>query len=242
MEKAKQLAAGLGDHDFKPTEGWLGRWKQRNNIVFRRCNGKKKDADAQSGEDWIRDDDLLPSILGWSQGALVVYLMAQKQQRNADASSASASFPLFSKLILYGSIYDPSIVYPCPPLYPNPSPSSSANDDDNDDSVVVLNDYEGAVEDFTIEGLISSNNVHSFAKSSLIFDPKKAKWTSLHQFNECDPSRLRLVPTLLIEGDWYPYAPVGVQSEMFRGLANGIGGGWNEYYQTPTNDFRRERT
>ena len=61
VEKAKQLAAGLGDHDFKPTEGWLGRWKQRNNIVFRRCHGEKKDADAQSGEDWIRD--ALPTIL-----------------------------------------------------------------------------------------------------------------------------------------------------------------------------------
>ena len=59
---------------------------------------------------------------------------------------------------------------------PNPPPSFPADDDNNDDSVVVLNDYKGSVEDFTIEGSILSNVVRSFAESSFIFDPKKAKW------------------------------------------------------------------
>ena len=107
---------------------------------------------------------------------------------------------------------------------PEPPPSSPANDDDNDDCVVVFNNYKGAVEEFTIEGLISSNNVRSFAKSSLIVDPKKAKWTSLHQFNECDLNLMRFVPTLLIWGDLDPYAPVRVQSKMFQRLADGRGG------------------
>ena len=85
---------------------------------------------------------------------------------------------------------------------PNPPPSFPADDDDNDNNfVVVLNDYKGAVEDFTIEGSISSNDLCSFAESSLIVNPKKAKWTSLHQFNECDPTRLNFVPTLLIGSD-----------------------------------------
>ncbi|XP_035688734.1 tigger transposable element-derived protein 3-like [Branchiostoma floridae] len=61
MEKAKQLAAGLGVHDFEPTEGWLGRWKKRHNVKFFRAHGEKKDADTQSAEDWVRD--VLPTIL-----------------------------------------------------------------------------------------------------------------------------------------------------------------------------------
>jgi len=202
--------------------------RHRAKAAAARAGAEEGGGGGRRGDD--EDEDLLPSLLGWSQGALVAQLTAQKQQRNADASSASASPPLLSKLILYGSIYDPSIVYPRPPLYPKPLPlsssySSSPADNDDDDSVVVLNDYEGAVEDFTIEGSISSNDVRSFAESSLIVDPEKAEWTSLHQFNECDPSRLRSVPALLIGGDSDPYAPVRVQSEMFRGLADGIGGG-----------------
>ena len=78
MEKAKQLAAGLDDRDFKPTEGWLGRWKQRNNIIFRRCHGEKKDTDAESGEDWIRD--ALPIIL--LRGA--VFAMSPKDCSEGD--------------------------------------------------------------------------------------------------------------------------------------------------------------
>ncbi|KAI8504584.1 hypothetical protein Bbelb_177020 [Branchiostoma belcheri] len=34
-EKAKALAEGLGCEDFKPSDGWLGRWKTRHNISTR---------------------------------------------------------------------------------------------------------------------------------------------------------------------------------------------------------------
>ncbi|XP_019624404.1 PREDICTED: tigger transposable element-derived protein 6-like [Branchiostoma belcheri] len=61
MEKARQLAESLGDENFKPTDGWLGRWKQRNGIAFKRGHGEKKDADTQSAENWVRD--VLPGIL-----------------------------------------------------------------------------------------------------------------------------------------------------------------------------------
>ncbi|XP_066293140.1 tigger transposable element-derived protein 6-like [Branchiostoma lanceolatum] len=61
LEKAKDLAESLGDSDFKPTEGWLSRWKDRHNIVFKRAHGEKRDADVSSAEDWTRD--VLPGIL-----------------------------------------------------------------------------------------------------------------------------------------------------------------------------------
>ncbi|XP_019628737.1 PREDICTED: uncharacterized protein LOC109473305 [Branchiostoma belcheri] len=37
-EKARALAEGLGCEDFKPSDGWLGRWKTRHNISTRRGN------------------------------------------------------------------------------------------------------------------------------------------------------------------------------------------------------------
>ena len=45
MEKAGQLANGLGVANFKATNGWLERWKTRNGIQFKKQDGEKQDAD-----------------------------------------------------------------------------------------------------------------------------------------------------------------------------------------------------
>jgi alpha-beta hydrolase superfamily lysophospholipase len=47
----------------------------------------------------------MPAVLGWSQGALVAQLLAQKSPM------------AISKLILYGSLYDPKLRHPRLPLY-----------------------------------------------------------------------------------------------------------------------------
>jgi len=44
MQKADQLADGLGVADFKATNGWLERWKKRNSIQFRKQQVEKQDA------------------------------------------------------------------------------------------------------------------------------------------------------------------------------------------------------
>jgi hypothetical protein len=44
-EKAKDLAQALQQPDFNATSGWLSRWKTRNNIVYKRLHGEKKDSD-----------------------------------------------------------------------------------------------------------------------------------------------------------------------------------------------------
>ena len=51
-EKAKDLAQALQNTDFVPTHGWLARWKARNQIVYKRQHGKKKDADHISADHW----------------------------------------------------------------------------------------------------------------------------------------------------------------------------------------------
>ena len=124
----------------------------------------------------------MPTLLGWSQGALVAQLVAQKSPH------------LLSKLTLYGSIYNPNIFYPRNPLYIEQDDQIPSN---------IINTYDAAIEDFTIEGSIPPETAKSFAKAALITDPIKAQWNYLHEFNNCDPARV-LVPTLLVRTYIHP--------------------------------------
>ncbi|GKY90955.1 hypothetical protein MPSEU_000068300 [Mayamaea pseudoterrestris] len=144
-----------------------------------------------------------PSLLGWSQGALIAQLAAQKK-----------STPI-SKVILYGSIYDPMVRYPREPLY-----TSKQN------QTTVYNTFDAAVEDFTIEGTIPPMPACKFAEAALISDPIKARWKHLYQFNNCDPARIN-IPTLVLAGDQDPYAPLHVQQELFCRLGRASDRTWS---------------
>lgn len=121
------------------------------------------------------DNSEMPALLGWSQGALVAQLVAQKNPT------------ILSKLILYGSIYDPLVRYPREPLY-----TSSERD-----APRIENTFDMALEDFTIEGSIPPEPAMHFAEAALQSDPIKAVWSHLYQFNNCDPARVH-VPTLVV--------------------------------------------
>ena len=187
-------------------------------------------SDVESVLEWIAqlhgnltndDDSALPALLGWSQGALVTQLAAQRSPH------------LISKLILYGSIYDPLVRYPRAPLYAfaTLSPPSPHAKDEVDRVVLasvveqVPNTYDAAIEDFTIEGTIAPEPARQFAHAALLADPYKAKWTALHEFNNVDPARVH-VPTLIMAGDQDPYAPLRVQQELFCNLGRGADRSW----------------
>lgn len=55
MEKAKQLATGLGYESFNPTNGWLERLKNRHNIKFMKISGERAAADQVAAENWIQN-------------------------------------------------------------------------------------------------------------------------------------------------------------------------------------------
>jgi hypothetical protein len=55
-QKAEQLAAKMGKHEFVATDGWFNRWKKRENIVFRRTYGEQKDADVLAAEMWKKEE------------------------------------------------------------------------------------------------------------------------------------------------------------------------------------------
>jgi hypothetical protein len=62
------------------------------------------------------------------------------------------------------------------------------------------NTLEESLEDFTIPGSIPEFAAIEYGKQSLLSDPYKAKWVDLHQFNDCNPSLIK-VPTMVIHGD-----------------------------------------
>merc|ERR1712176_733247 len=138
------------------------------------------------------------------QGALVAQLTAQRNK------------PLFSRLILYGSIFDPMVRYPRDPLYVRNPPNNTAYN----------NTFDAAIEDFTIEGTIPPKAATYFAEAALLADPVKAHWKNLYQFNNCDPARIH-VPTLVVVGDQDPYAPLHVQQTLFTNLGRGTDRTWS---------------
>lgn len=147
----------------------------------------------------------MPALLGWSQGALVAQMVAQKTHH------------LLSKLVLYGSIYDPLIRYVRDPLYTT-SPVTN--------TPPIVNTADAAMEDFTIEGTITHETAVAFAEAALVSDPYKANWKHLYQFNTLDPARVH-VPTLVVAGDQDPYAPLHVQADLFSNLGRGSDRTWS---------------
>ena len=59
-EKAMKLAADLGYQDFKASEGWLARFRNRHNIVFRTVSGEANAAPQETISEW---KEKLPSLL-----------------------------------------------------------------------------------------------------------------------------------------------------------------------------------
>lgn len=161
-------------------------------------------ADTESVLQWIlQRHGEKPSLLGWSQGALVAQLTCQKSPQ------------LAKRLVLYGSIYDPTVRFPREPLYATIKNHS-----------VTDNTFDDAIEDFTIEGSIPHETATQFAKAALESDPVKAVWKHLYQFNNCDPGRVH-IPTLIVAGDQDPYAPLHVQQDLFVNLGRGSDRTWS---------------
>ncbi|KAL3770129.1 hypothetical protein ACHAW5_009670 [Stephanodiscus triporus] len=117
-----------------------------------------------------------------------------------------------SDLVLYGTIYDPDVVYPRRPLFDVSASSTSTYS-----APEVANTAEASLEDFTIPGTITREAALAFSSLAMTCDPIKAAWDDLHEFNECDPSRVA-VPTLIISGAKDPYVNWSAQLALLRGL------------------------
>jgi len=185
-----------------------------------------------------------PALLGWSHGALIAQIVAQRFPEH------------LSRLILYSSIYNPNIKYSIPPPFHDETPmmqqqrqSQPPGHTDHDDfplhEMVAPNEYDLAMADFTNyfdtfkpnTSSSSSSTVHRqyqppksaklFANAALISDPIKVQWWNLHQLNECHPSQITSTPTMVVVGDNDPYAPMVLQAELFTNLSRGVDRTWS---------------
>ena len=59
-EKASEFAFEL-DSSFKPTQGWLSRWKRRHELKFKKVHGEKLDADLTSAGQYVAT--VLPQLI-----------------------------------------------------------------------------------------------------------------------------------------------------------------------------------
>jgi hypothetical protein len=60
MEKTTQLVLSM-NIEFSPSNGWLHRWKQNDNITFHSVQGEKGVADSPAAENWITT--VLPELI-----------------------------------------------------------------------------------------------------------------------------------------------------------------------------------
>ena len=129
------------------------------------------------------------AVLGWSLGSLTTQLVAQRRPELVSAAI------LFGYPRKYGHKHKPG-----PPASTKPARAKTT--------------AKAAAEDFIRPDVITQPAIEAFVEAALRHDPVRADWKDMDQWNEMDPARLR-VPTLLIHGQFDPYAPGKNQAELF---------------------------
>ena len=61
LEKVKQFANVKQISDFIPSNGWLGKWKLKENIKFLKMHDEKSSADQYGPDKWVQN--VLPALL-----------------------------------------------------------------------------------------------------------------------------------------------------------------------------------
>lgn len=179
-------------------------------ITSRHCTESEtenKNNDAHNTYDDPTMVNTKPALLGWSQGALVAQLYAQTY-----ASS-------ISDLVLFGSIYDPRVIYPRKPLYDPSGNQINSSPENKLPAPQIANTGEAALEDFTLPGTICDEAALAFSSLALTVDPIKIAWDDLHEFNVANPALIH-VPTLVIVGSQDPYVNWEAQRELYERLGS----------------------
>lgn len=132
-----------------------------------------------------------PVAFGWSNGATVAQLCAQRHPERMSA------------LILFGYWMDPDSTI---------TPAA--------DTITPLRERttaEAAASDFVAPNAISARAVRAYVRAALAADPVRADWRRLEEYNALDPATVR-VPTLLIQGALDPQAPTDAHARFISRL------------------------
>ena len=135
-----------------------------------------------------------PSLMGWSNGATVSHLLAQRHPE------------LIANLILTGYWKDlDEQIASAPDTIVPPRSRTTA---------------QAAASDFIAPNAISRRAVQAYVAAALAADPVRSDWRRREQFNALDPAKIS-VPTLLIQGELDPLAPTAFQAKFFARLVTG---------------------
>lgn len=169
---------------------------------------------------WLaaRDPDApRPYLFGWSYGAMVSQLVAQRRP------------DLLSGLILFGYPVRPGI---------DRDPEGADGEPPRQATTA-----QAAASDFIVPGAISQAAIDAFVAAALAADPVRADWRELAQWRGLDAASVRL-PTLLLEGYHDPLALDDVHAELFSRLDTDDkawvvipGGGHAAFLETPRDYF-----
>lgn len=133
-----------------------------------------------------------PFLFGWSYGALVAQLAAQKHP------------DLLSGLVLFGYPWRPDIGKN-PQNLPTEPPRRA-------------NTAANARSDFGTPGSISPQAIDAYVTAALEHDPVRVDWRAFPHWLALEPGKVT-VPTLIIDAEHDPYTSDGVLQNLFAGLA-----------------------
>lgn len=132
-----------------------------------------------------------PHLFGWSMGSTISHLAAQQSPE------------LMSSLTLFGYWKDSDQKFG--PDTPGMIPAKT------------INTAKAAASDFIIPGSISQKAIDAYVALTLKYDPVRVDMNQMDQFNELDPSKVK-VPTLILQGEHDPIGPTAIQTKLFERL------------------------
>lgn len=138
---------------------------------------------------WLRErhPGLPVHLFGWSNGARVAQLVAQRHPEHVD------------RLVLFGL---PHRIEPI------------AVDLTDGEPPRVPTTAEAARSDFIVPGSIRASSVQAYVDAALASDPVRADWRAWHEWNALDPVAVT-VPTLLLQGAHDPYVDPAAHAALF---------------------------
>jgi alpha-beta hydrolase superfamily lysophospholipase len=150
-------------------------------------------ADTRAALAWITQrTGHRPTLVGYSNGALVAALAAQTYPESLSA------------LVLYGFPLD---LYAT--LKPETTPPAAKREPTT---------LKAAASDFITPEAASPETIAAYAEQAVKADPIRADWAHLDEFNAIDPTRI-FVPTLLIQGVRDQYVRPDAEASFFTHLA-----------------------
>ena len=133
-----------------------------------------------------------PALLGWSRGSKVAQITVQRWPE------------LVSSLLFFG--YSPT--FAGAPL---------ADGEGDTPPAAAPNSAAVAASDFITPGSISQMAMDAYVKAAMDADPVRVDWRGASEWDELDPTQVR-VPTLLLHAEFDPIATPEQRASLFQAL------------------------